>query len=128
EPQSPQTVTEVESDPRPRWPRSRTITLVAAVTAALIVGGITAAMADTSSTSSSSSSSPTTTPKPGNGAAPRGPAAGRHGFKGFGEFGVGGAIHGELVVPNGTGGYRTVGVQSGTVDAVSSSSITIRSA
>ncbi len=126
-PQEPETVTQTESRSHPRWPRSRTVTLVAAVTVALIVGGITAAMADTGSSSGSS----TTMPGPANGAAPRGPggAGGRHGFKGFGgPGGAMGAIHGELVVPNGSGGYRTIDVQSGTVDAVSSSSITVHSA
>ena len=38
-----------------------------------------------------------------------------------------GALHGEFVVPDGNGGYRTMLVQRGQVTAVSSSSITVRS-
>ncbi len=124
ESQEARTDLEAASRPRARWPRSRTITLVAAVTVALIVGGISAAMADTSSSSSSS----TTPPSMANGAKPQTPQGGKHGLKGLGGFGAGGAIHGELVVPNGSGGYRTVDIQTGTVDAVSTSSITVRSA
>ena len=39
-----------------------------------------------------------------------------------------GAIHGEFVTPDGNGGYRTVAVQTGEVTAVSSDSITVKSA
>lgn len=123
-----QIVSDGAAAPRPRWPRSRTITLVAAVTVALIVGGISAAMADTSSSSSSSTTVPPNTRK---GPAPQAHRQGGRGFKGFGGlggFGAVGAIHGELVVPNGSGGYRTVDVQTGTVDSVSTSSITVHSA
>jgi len=42
-------------------------------------------------------------------------------------LGMGGALHGELVVADGNGGYRTVEVQRGKATAVSGSSITVRS-
>jgi hypothetical protein len=48
----------------------------------------------------------------------------------FGGFGLGaplGALHGEFVVPKSGGGYQTVDTQRGSVTAVSSSSITIKS-
>ncbi len=38
-----------------------------------------------------------------------------------------GAIHGEFVQPDGSGGYRTVDVQTGQVTSVSSDSITVKS-
>jgi len=48
---------------------------------------------------------------------------------GFGRFGgVFGAVHGQLVVPKPGGGYQTVDVQTGTVTAVSTGSITLKSA
>jgi hypothetical protein len=52
----------------------------------------------------------------------------RHGFRGGpGLLGMGGAIHGELVVPDGDGGYRTVVVQRGTASKVGSDTITVTS-
>jgi hypothetical protein len=65
------------------------------------------------------------------------PSGHRHGPGGFGPFGglggfgfgvLGGAIHGQATVPKSGGGYQTVDVQRGTVTAVSSSSITVKSA
>lgn len=50
------------------------------------------------------------------------------GFGGFGMGGLGGAVHGQVTVPKPGGGYQTVDVQRGTVTAVSSSSITVKSA
>jgi hypothetical protein len=46
---------------------------------------------------------------------------------GIGGPGLLGALHGELVVPKQGGGYQTVLVQRGTVTAVSSTSITVKS-
>jgi hypothetical protein len=43
-------------------------------------------------------------------------------------FGVAGAVHGQLTVPKSGGGYQNVDVQRGTVTAVSSASITVKSA
>lgn len=55
----------------------------------------------------------------------------RHGFRGGprgpGLLGMGGAIHGELVVPDGDGGYQTVVVQRGTASKVGSDTITVKS-
>jgi hypothetical protein len=58
-----------------------------------------------------------------------GPRHGQHGFGGFGGFGAFGfgAIHGQVTVPKSGGGYQTLDLQSGTVTAVSSSSITVKS-
>jgi hypothetical protein len=57
-----------------------------------------------------------------------GPFGALGGFGGFGLGGVGGVVHGEFTEPKQGGGYQTVEVQRGTVTAVSSSSITIKSA
>jgi hypothetical protein len=52
----------------------------------------------------------------------------RHRFRGGpGLLGMAGAIHGELVVPDGNGGYRTVVVQRGTASKVGSDTITVTS-
>ena len=65
------------------------------------------------------------------------PSGRKHGLDGFGRFGglgrfglggFGGAIHGQITVPKAGGGYQTLAVQSGAVSAVSSSSITVKSA
>ncbi|MBV8950912.1 MAG: hypothetical protein JOZ99_08560 [Actinobacteria bacterium] len=127
EPHQPQPEEPASPRSRVRWPRSRSITIIAAVVLALLVGGISAAVADTGSSSSSTSTPPSSNGNAPNTTTPRGPR-GPHGFKGFPGFGAMGAIHGELVTPNGSGGYRTVDVQTGTVQAVSTSSITVKSA
>lgn len=46
----------------------------------------------------------------------------------FGFGAAGGAVHGQLTVPKSGGGYQTIDVQRGTVTAVSSASITVKSA
>jgi hypothetical protein len=51
------------------------------------------------------------------------------GFLGPGFLGgLGGAVHGTVVVPKSGGGYQTIDFQNGTVTAVSTSSITLHSA
>ena len=120
----------------PVLPGGRRATAVAAVIGALVVGGIGAAVAQTGGSTS-------TTQPPANGgpAVPNGPGfepgggGGRGGMRGPGGFGrkgpMGGpmgAIHGEFVVPNGSGGYRTIDTQRGQVTSVSSDSITVKSA
>jgi hypothetical protein len=42
-------------------------------------------------------------------------------------MGAPGPIHGELTVPDGNGGYRTMVIQRGTVTDVSSTSVTVKS-
>jgi hypothetical protein len=51
-------------------------------------------------------------------------------FGGFGGpgYGFGNILHGQFTAPKAGGGYQTVDVQRGTVTAVSSSSITVKSA
>jgi hypothetical protein len=67
------------------------------------------------------------------------PPFGRFPFRGFGPPGGfggigfplgigGGAVHGQFVVPKTGGGYQTVDVQRGKVTAVSSTSLTVKSA
>jgi hypothetical protein len=50
------------------------------------------------------------------------------GFGGFGLGGLGGVVHGQVTERTPSGGYQTVDIQTGTVTAVSSSSITVNSA
>jgi hypothetical protein len=80
--------------------------------------------------SPSASPSPSASGKPGSG-----PGAG-HGWRGFaggmgpgrlGAFGFSGVLHGQVTVPKSGGGYQTLDVQSGTVSAVSTGSLTVKS-
>ncbi|HXW46936.1 MAG TPA: hypothetical protein VEL03_19245 [Streptosporangiaceae bacterium] len=87
------------------------------------------AVADTSS--SAQSAAPNASPSPSTSPLHRFRGGfGGFGFggPGFGFGGFGGAIHGQLIEPKSGGGYQTVDVQRGTVTAVSSSSITVKSA
>ena len=106
--------------------RRRRLAVIGAVAAILLIGGIGVAVAQTGGSSTTTPSSSTSVP----GAGKRGP-----GFRGgpggpFGKFGAGpmGAIHGEFVAPDGSGGYRTVDTQTGNATSVSSDSITVKSA
>jgi hypothetical protein len=68
-----------------------------------------------------SSSTPTPSGEPGERHRHK---SGRHG-PGHLLGGPGGALHGEFVVPDGNGGFRTMVVQRGEVTAVSKTSITV---
>jgi hypothetical protein len=78
--------------------------------------------------SPSASPSASTPPYGGRGHGGFGRFGGPGGFGGLGLGGLGGVIHGQVTEPKSGGGYQTVDVQRGTVTAVSSSSITIKSA
>ncbi len=103
-----------------RWRLAGTAAAVMAIT---VAGGVAWAStnADPSSTPSASPSSPSTTPdKPGE--------PGKGGGPGHrGQFGLGGALHGEFVVKKDDGTYQTVATQRGEVTAVSKESITVKS-
>jgi hypothetical protein len=120
---------------------------LAGVAFVALAGGAGVGYAATHSTSTNahdvaavgaSSPSPSATPKPGsgpwsfkgNGSGPFGHGGFRMGPLGFGGFGggrFGGIVHGQVVVPKSGGGYQTLDVQQGTVTAVSSTSITVKS-
>jgi len=112
---------------------SRRPYIIAGVAVAALLGGAGAALAATNSPSPAASSSavvtnPSSSPAPP-AAAPPGAPSFRH--PGLGP-GVGvnlfGALHGQFVVPKSGGGYQTIDVQNGQVTAVSSTSITLKSA
>jgi hypothetical protein len=105
-----------------RW---RLLGTVAAVAVTTTAGGVAWAASNADPSPSASPSSPATPgqQKPGE---PGGP--GKGGFGPRGEFGLGGALHGEFVVPKDGGGYQTVATQRGEVTAVSKDSITVKSA
>jgi len=108
---------------------SRRLVVIATVAGILLAGGIGVAVAQTGG--SSTTTPPTTVPgaKPDGPGGPGGPGRGPGHMKGApGMGGPRGAIHGEFVVPDGNGGYRTVAVQTGEVTAVSSDSISVKSA
>jgi hypothetical protein len=118
---------------RPGYP----LMLAAVAITALAAGGGIAALATSGSASPPSSSgqlaaTPSASPPP----SATHPGYGAHGpghrffGGGFGAGfgGVGGALHGEFVVPRSGGGYQTDDTQRGSVTAVSTSSITVKSA
>ena len=108
--------------------RSRRPYILAGVAVAALLGGAGAALAATNSpTPSSSPSAAAATPAPT--PAPPGPGYHRFGGRfGLGFAGLFGALHGQLVVAKPGGGYQTVDVQTGQVTAVSTTSITLKSA
>jgi hypothetical protein len=124
---------------RAAWLGSRRVAVLAGVIAVGVLAGAGVAVAATGSSSPTPSVSP---PAPSarpplrallpkgafgriHGSVPFGPA-----FAGPGPLGGGlfGAVHGTVVVPKPGGGYQTVAFQNGKVTAVSSTSITLRSA
>ena len=104
------------------------IIAAAAVVAGLAAGATGVALADntpTTTVSPTPSASPSAAPK-GDGARPKLPKGLRPGGRhGPGMLGGGGALHGEFVVPDGNGGFRTMVVQRGEVTAVSKTEITV---
>ncbi len=125
----------------PRRRRRSRLTKTAAGLAVILgagAGGAAVASATSAGPASntpaaSASASPTTTP--------REPGPGRRGFfppgpgpqslpggAPFGMFGMGGTIHGSFTVKGPSGTYETFDTQYGTAEAVSSSSITVKSA
>jgi len=114
---------------------SRRPYVLAGVAVVALLGGAGAALASTGSGSpagspsavaASPAPSPTQQGRPGPGA-PGGPGFRRFGA-GAGFGGLFGALHGQFVVAKPGGGYETVDVQSGQVTAVSTTSITLKSA
>ncbi|WP_329477340.1 hypothetical protein OG555_35875 [Kribbella sp. NBC_01484] len=104
-----------------RW---RILGTVAAVAVTTTAGGV--AWAATNADPTPSPSASPSTPSTPNQQQPGGP--GKGGFGHRGEFGDGGALHGEFVVPKDGGGYQTIATQQGDVTAVSTDSITVKSA
>ena len=107
--------------------------ILAGVAVAALLAGAGVAMAATSGPSASGAAavSPSgglaATPSPS--ARPAFPRPGRPGGgMGFGFGAPFGAVHGQFVVPKAGGGYQTIDTQRGSVTAVSSTSITIKSA
>jgi len=107
--------------------------ILAGVAVAALLAGAGVAMAATSGPPESGAAavSPSgglaATPSPS--ARPAFPRPGRPGGgMGFGFGAPFGAVHGQFVVPKAGGGYQTIDTQRGSVTAVSSTSITIKSA
>jgi hypothetical protein len=102
------------------------------VAAAAVAGGVaiaSEALADPSpSPSASASGSAEANPKAGPGRPGGAFKGGPRGPGGALGLGYGPALHGEFVVPKAGGGYQTIDTQQGEVTAVSSTSITVKSA
>ena len=98
----------------------------ALLAAALFAVGIKATPKQSSSGQSQQDQTTQGQPKPG--MMGGGMMGGMHGRGGPGMgLGMGGAIHGTFVTPKQGGGYQTVDTQRGTVTAVSTTSITVKS-
>jgi hypothetical protein len=116
--------------------RMRRVAAAAATGLGLTLGAAGIAAAASDPTPSPTASGGTTAQTPSGGAVPGGPPGTRRhhgpggGPGGFGGHGLGapGAVRGEFVVPDGNGGWRTVQMQRGTVTAVSTTSLTVKSA
>jgi hypothetical protein len=135
---------------RAAWLGSRRVAVMAGVVTVGVLAGAGVAVAATSSPGSPSpspsappSASPpaSAVPPPGRALPPKGswrihggPVPFGPGLLGPGLLGPGllggpfGAVHGTVVVPKSGGGYQTITFQNGKVTAVSSTSITLRSA
>jgi len=129
----------------PRWQRWRPgrPLAVAGVAVVALAGGAGVGYAATNSltakasdTAAVASASPSASPSPSSG----NPGSGdRHGWQkirgafpggpglGFGVLG-GAVLHGQFTVPKSGGGYQTLDVQNGTVTAVSTGAVTVKSA
>jgi len=127
-----ETLDSLDSDHHPWGSRRGLVTAVIAVLA-LVAAGVTGAVLagaggaagnDAALAASGGSSSATATPTPGG-------KAFKHGLgmmRGRGHLlGMGGALHGSFVVPDGSGGYRTLVMQRGAATKVSDTSITVHS-
>jgi hypothetical protein len=114
--------------PPRRWGLRETAAAVGVASVIAALGG--AAIYAATEGSSHSFASAHQAPGPGGGmpGGPGGPG-GQHGaIGGPGPAAVGStSLHGEFVVPDGSGGYSTVLTQTGTVTAISSTSVTVRS-
>jgi hypothetical protein len=114
--------------------RPHLVGLVAVAVIALAAGGGIAYVATHSGNSASLASAQGAAQSPAPSPSASTPSFRGHGFGGFGGFGglglggLAGVLHGQVTERTSGGGYQTVDVQSGTVTAVSSSSITVRSA
>jgi hypothetical protein len=114
-------------------PRSRRPYIVAGVAVAALLGGAGAALAASRSSAPAAPASAVITnpsPSPGQSAGPVPAVPGFHRFGPGPRFGGGpfGVVHGQFVMGKPGGGYQTVDVQNGRVTAVSSTSITLKSA
>jgi hypothetical protein len=112
--------------------RSRARGAAAGVGVALVVGagGIAVATSGSPSNTATPGASPTSegAPTPGpHGGFPGGKAFGGGGGPLIGIAGGGLVLHGTYVVANPSGGYKTVQVQTGTVDSVTSTSLAVTS-
>jgi hypothetical protein len=119
-------------EPPPRTAGSRRGVLTAALTVlGLAAAGVTGAVLvrsgdDPEAQLAASSSTPSPSASTDDGR-PDGRRFGHRPFLGGPLGGMAGAIHGELVVPDGNGGWTTMVVQRGTATSVGSDSITVRS-
>jgi hypothetical protein len=125
----------------PRKPRRRRLTKTAAGLAVILGAGAGgAAVASATSAGPASNTPAASAPAPGTNSA-RGPGGPRRGFFPPGQggpmaagplgglgMGLGGAIHGSFTVKGPSGNYETIDTQYGTAEAVSSGSITVKSA
>ena len=123
---------------RAAWPGSRRVAVLAGVVVAGLLAGAGVAFATTGSPAHPVTASAAATPAPS--PSEQVPMPHRLPFRPGSMFGgmfpgamlglggMFGAVHGQYVAPKSGGGYQTIDFQNGKVTAVSSTSITVRSA
>ncbi|UQU64422.1 hypothetical protein COUCH_36625 [Couchioplanes caeruleus] len=114
---------------RPGAPRAAKgkLAVAGAIAAAVVAtAGVTAAVVGSRDDSSAAAGNTAAGGSPGGQALPDDAGRGQFGRGGGGGPGMA-ALHGTSVVPDGNGGYVTQETQTGTVSAVSSTSITVKS-
>jgi hypothetical protein len=124
---------------RTAWHGSRRFAVMAGVVTLGVLAGAGVAVAATSSSGQPAAPAASASPSPSPSVRPHfppkspwrmhPPGDGPFAFGGPGALGgLLGAVHGTAVVPKSGGGYQTIAFQNGKVTAVSSTSITLRSA
>jgi hypothetical protein len=120
---------EILSDDAPRRRIPRPLIFIAAAVVVTTTGvGVAAAAAFSPSPQATPSATATESPGDSPSVTPPDEGPGRGGGWGRRGLGMGGAVHGEFVVPDGQGKYVTVATQQGDVTAVDQSSVTVKSA
>ncbi|MEV4703831.1 hypothetical protein [Actinoplanes sp. NPDC049316] len=104
------------------------VVATAGVTAAVVGSGGEGGGTTSAAAGGSSGDQGSRDPQDGGRGLPGGGDRGQFGRGGGGGPGMAAALHGTYVVPDGNGGYVTQETQTGTVSAVSSTSITVKSA
>ena len=116
-----------ERRPSGRWSTRKTVAAVALAAALAVGGGVAVAATGNDGSTAGAQTGGKVPGGPGGMTGQGGQLAPPGGQQAGGPGGLANALHGELVVADGNGGYSTERIQTGTVSAVSASAITLKS-